>query len=211
VPSTSNPENALNLVMHEYDAARAAITAARANQVAALSFGVATVALITAAAATLWNDAEVLSGLLLLVVLPTSCFIALSIYAGELMHMIRTELFVNHLENWVSDHMNGDRFLVWQEWSLRRGTLEDVERTSALAIPALLVGFASTFAAMGYLRLHAAANVDEWWVTAALVVGGLLAIGSLRYAALLIRFAFAYRMGFVVKGTRAESHPPPQA
>jgi hypothetical protein len=95
--NVSDGTNPLDVVMQEYNAVRSDILTSRSNQVSILSFGVAAVGLLVSAAATLWNDAAVLAGLLFLLAVPVVCFLALVIYEGEMVRLIRAELFINYL------------------------------------------------------------------------------------------------------------------
>src|SRR4051794_15125193 len=77
----------LEIALHEYDAIRAEIHTSLNNQVSVLSFGAATVGLLVAAAAALWDTSgdgsTTLVAVLLLLMVPLVCFLSLAVYLGE--------------------------------------------------------------------------------------------------------------------------------
>lgn len=69
-----------------------------ASQVSVLAFGAAAVGLLMSAAAQLWMTASLVAGLLLLLATPAVCFLALAIYLGEQVRLMRAGFFLYRLE-----------------------------------------------------------------------------------------------------------------
>jgi hypothetical protein len=189
----------LDLVMHEYNAVRNLIQTARSNQVAILSFGAATVGLLVSAAATLWKDAAALAGLILLFAVPAVCFLALIIYGGEAIRLMRAGLFLNDLENWVNEAAWPSKLekehtgvLTWEQWGVRAGSA-DVERATQRAIPLIFTLLAFGFMIVGYVRLHSAPHIDERWATVGLIGASLVAAYLLISASYISSIAYRYR------------------
>jgi hypothetical protein len=192
----------LDLVMHEYDAIRGEVLATLSNQVSTLSFGAATVGLLVAAAAALWNDAELLSGLLLLFVVPLACFLALAIYSGELVRLMRAGLFLNTIENCVNEAERPDHkaerpepeaVLIWEQWRSIRSRLGDVDALNRTAIVCVFVLLAGGFMLMGWWRLHTMTQAGPGWVTPSVVVSALVGVGSVAWVGYLNVYAYRHR------------------
>jgi hypothetical protein len=190
----------IDVAMNEYTAIRREIDTCLANQVAVLSFGAATVGLLVAAAATLWTEDVLLSGLLLQFVVPGTCFLALAIHAGELVRLMRAGFFLHEFERWLNQGWStrhGDERLVlaWEQWGIRRGRA-DVDQHNGRAISAVFGLLALGFTFMGFWRLHSApqeANVPE--PVAGIILGGslLIGLGAFLWVARLRRYAYRYR------------------
>lgn len=193
----------LDVVMQEYGAIRREIDTCLANQVAILSFGAATVGLLVAAAGTLWREEPLLSGILLLFVVPAACFLALSIHAGELVRMMRGGLFLHELENWVNDAWPSSlgedgRVLTWEQWGIRTGAA-DVDRNNQFAISAVFGTLALGFAFSGFWRLHEPPPgyvIDELLAILLLVVSLGIGLLSVLWVATLRRYAYTYRKAY---------------
>jgi hypothetical protein len=192
----------LDLVMHEYDAIRGEVETTLSNQVSTLSFGAATVGLLVAAAAALWNDAELLSGLLLLFVVPLVCFLALAIYSGELVRLMRAGLFLNAIENSVNEAERPDHkaewpepeaVLIWEQWRSIRSRLGDVDALNRTAIVCVFVLLAVGFMVMGWWRLHTMTQAGPGWVAPSVVVSALLGVGSVAWVCYLNIYAYRHR------------------
>jgi hypothetical protein len=189
----------LDLAMHEYDAIRSEIDVALTNQVSALSFGAATVGLLVAAAAALWEDEPLLSGLLLLVVVPATCMLALTIYSGDQVRLMRAGLFMNDLENWVNTAGWKARaaagqagVLVWEQWPIREGSA-DVDRYNRRAIVTVFVLLAVGFMLMGFYRLSTITELHGTLAILGLVVSSSFLVESVRRVTVLGRYAYAHR------------------
>jgi hypothetical protein len=190
----------IDVAMQEYTAIRREIDTCLANQVAVLSFGAATVGLLVAAAATLWTEDVLLSGLLLLFVVPGTCFLALAIHAGELVRLMRAGFFLHEFERWInqawSTRHNDERLvLAWEHWSIRRGHA-DVDQHNGRAISAVFGLLALGFTFMGFWRLHSAPEEDNIAEpVAGIILGGclLIGVGAFLWVARLRRYAYKYR------------------
>jgi hypothetical protein len=184
----------LDLVMHEYDAIRGEVLTTLTNQVSTLSFGAATVGLLVAAAAALWDDAELLSGLLLLFAVPSVCFLTLAIYSGELVRLMRAGLFLNRLENCVNEaRPHREPVLIWEQWKTIRTRPRDVDRLNRAAIVCVFVLLALGFMAMGWWRLHTIKQAQLGWETEFLILSGLAAIVSVLWVGYLNIYAYRHR------------------
>jgi hypothetical protein len=184
----------LDLVMHEYDAIRGEVLTTLTNQVSTLSFGAATVGLLVAAAAALWDDAELLSGLLLLFAVPSVCFLTLAIYSGELVRLMRAGLFMNTLENRVNEaRPQHEPVLIWEQWKSIRTRPSDVDRLNRAAIVCVFVLLAVGFMAMGWWRLDTIEQVQPGWVTVFLVISVLATVVSVVWVGYLNIYAYRHR------------------
>ncbi len=190
-------EKQLDLVMHEYGAIRREIDSCLTNQVSVLSFGVATVGLLVAAAGSFREEEPLLSALLQLFAIPAACFLALAIHAGELVRLMRAGLFLHELENWVNKGWParaGDegRVLTWEQWDIRKGSA-DVDRHNRRAITLVFSALGLGFALSGFLDLHQQGNIDERVAVLLLVVSLGLGLATALWVTLLRRQARAYR------------------
>jgi hypothetical protein len=196
----------VDVAMQEYTAIRQEIDTCLANQVAVLSFGAATVGLLVAAAATLWTDSVLLSGLLLVFVVPGTCFLALAIHAGELVRLMRAGYFLHEFERWVNQgwstrHDDARLVLTWEHWGIREGRA-DVDKHNGRAISAVFGLLALGFTFMGFWRLHSApehSNIpDIPEPVAGIILGGslLIGLGSFLWVAGLRRYAYKYRAAY---------------
>jgi hypothetical protein len=188
----------LDLVMHEYDAIRSELDTSLSAQVSIMSFGAATVGLLVAAAGTLWTDEPLLAGLLLLFVVPGSCFLALAIHAGEMVRLMRAGLFLNHLENgvnrapWRLRRDEGVGVLIWEQWGIRQGGA-DMARHNRRAIVLVFGVLAFGFMFAGYWRLHRLPEIPEGWAIAALIASSVLGVQALRWVRHLHKYAYKHR------------------
>jgi hypothetical protein len=98
VPLRLADSDRLAFVLQEYAAVWAEIHTSLASQVSVLAFGAAAVGLLMSAAAQLWMTASLVAGLLLLLAAPAVCFLALAIYLGEQVRLMRAGLFLYRLE-----------------------------------------------------------------------------------------------------------------
>jgi hypothetical protein len=194
----------LDLVMHEYDAIRQEVVTTLTNQVSTLSFGAATVGLLVAAGAALWDDAELLSGLLLLFVVPSVCFLTLAIYSGELVRLMRAGLFLNALENCVNRAQRRDQeaerpdpdpeaVLIWEQWRSIRFKLGDVDALNRTAIVCVFILLAIGFMLMGWWRLHTMGQADPAWATWSLIVSTVAGAASVAWVLYLNIYAYRHR------------------
>ncbi|MGW0810930.1 hypothetical protein [Nonomuraea sp. NPDC002799] len=197
VPLDGQDMKAIDLVMHEYDAIRAEITTALGAQVSVLSFGAATTGLLVAAAGALWADEGLLSGLLLLTVVPAGCFLTLVIHAGELVRLTRAGLFLHVLETQInnayrtSNAVRGS-VLVWEHWDIRHGSA-DVDRHNRRAISGVFALLAYGFMFAGAWRLsdlseHAVVPA-RWAFTACVLLSSL----AIYWVWRLYKYAYAFR------------------
>ena len=184
----------LDLVMHEYDAIRGEVLTTLTNQVSTLSFGAATVGLLVAAAAALWDDAELLSGLLLLFAVPSICFLTLTIYSGELVRLMRAGLFLNTLENCVNEAKpHYEPVLIWEQWKSIRTRPRDVDRLNRAAIVCVFVLLALGFMIMGWWRLDTLEQAQPGWLNVFLIISGLAAVVSVAWVTYLNIYAYRHR------------------
>lgn len=199
--------------MHEYDAIRQEVVTTLTNQVSTLSFGAATVGLLVAAGAALWDDAKLLSGLLLLFVVPSVCFLTLAIYSGELVRLMRAGLFLNTLENCVNRAQRCDQeterpdpdpdrdpvaVLTWEQWRSIRSKLGDVDALNRTAIVCVFILLAIGFMFMGWWRLHTMGEADPAWATRSwanrsLIVSTVAGAASVGWVLYLNFYAYRYR------------------
>jgi hypothetical protein len=196
--------------MHEYDAIRNELNTSLAAQVSIMSFGAATVGLLVAAAATLWERAGIITGALLLFVVPAACLLTLSIHATEMVRLMRAGLFLNHIENWVnkgpfcSGRQPDSGILLWEQWGIRRGP-QDMARRSRQAITYTFVLLALGFMAAGYWRLRMDdALSSEWYALGTLGVALIPVVLGLRGVIRMQRYANAHRSLYeiTVRGTQ---------
>jgi hypothetical protein len=190
-------EQRLELLLAEYTAIRGEITTSLSNQVSVLSFGAATVGLLVAAAAALWENEGALSGALLFGIVPLVCFLALAVYFGEQIRLLRASLFLRRLETHVNAAFgDGGCALAWEQWgTIRRPDLDASNRRAiSLVFGSLAVGFAIP----GYVRLNES-DIDEPWTAvgtlAALEVGALACIWLVRLSKQARAFATEARNG----------------
>jgi hypothetical protein len=124
------------LVMQEYAAVWAEIHTSLASQVSVLSFGAATVGLLVSAAAQLWTTASLIAGLVFLLAAPAVCFLALAIYLGEQVRLMRAGFFLYQLEEVVNQSRDaitpnrGDPadLLTWEHWPGIHDRAGDIDR-----------------------------------------------------------------------------------
>jgi hypothetical protein len=201
----------LEVVMHEYDAIRGEVETTLSSQVAILSFGAATIGLLVAAAAALWDDQPALTGLTLLLAVPLASFLTLAVYSGELVRLMRAGLFLNRLECTVNrtfavpksgcddcaaeDPTTPDDslLLTWEQWSNIRSGGADVDRLNRLAIYSVFLFLAAVFGAAGYVRLHTASDIPEIAAAVALFLSASLGLLSVVWLTYLVSFAYSYR------------------
>jgi hypothetical protein len=191
----------LNVMMQEYTAIRGEIQTSLSNQVSILSFGAATVGLLVAAGAALWQDEPWPTGLLLLVVVPVVCFLTLIIYAGELIRLMRAGLFLNRLENYVNeaawtylphDSDKREAVLTWEQWRSIRTGPRDIDRSNRWAITSVFFLLAIVSSGLGYWRLKDAGTSENliWLlVSTSVIVGGLAMVWVLWLSA----YAYQHR------------------
>jgi hypothetical protein len=160
----------LNVMMQEYAAIRGEIQTSLANLVSVLSFGAATVGLLVAAGAALWQDEPWPTGLLLLLVVPVVCFLTLIIYGGELIRLMRAGLFLNRLENYVNEaasaylEHSGNKqqpVLTWEQWHSIRTGPRDIDRSNRWAITSVFFLLAIVSSGLGYWRLKDAGTSER--------------------------------------------------
>jgi hypothetical protein len=217
----------IDVVMQEYTAIRREIDTCLANQVAILSFGAATVGLLVAAAATLWEEDPLLPGLLLLFVVPGVCFLALAIHAGELVRLMRAGFFLHELERWVNQawsarHGDNRMVLTWEQWAIREGRA-DVDKHNGQAIAAVFGLLALGFTFMGFWRLHSALEEDIPNPVPGILLAASLLIegGTFLWVARLRTYAYKHRAeykprphgpvdqaGYPVDEARTSPNPP---
>lgn len=203
----------LDVVMQEYTAIRREIDTTLANQVAILSFGAATVGLLVAAAASLWDREPLLTAALLLFVVPSACFLALAVHAGELVRLMRAGLFLHELEDWMNEAWSktlDERrpLLTWEQWHIREGTA-DVDRHNLLAISAVFVTLAAGFAFSGFWRLHTTDAVDERLALLLLAVSLGLGLVTTLWVANLRAFAYRHRRAYTGQDGKVASAARP--
>jgi hypothetical protein len=200
--------------MHEYDAIRQEVVTTLSNQVSTLSFGAATVGLLVAAGAALWDDAELLSGLLLLFVVPAVCFLTLAIYSGELVRLMRAGLFLNTVENSVNEAEQPDReaeqsdpgaVLIWEQWCSIRFRLGDVDALNRTAIVCVFILLAIGFMLMGWWRLRTMEQADPAWATPCLIASALVGVAAVAWVLYLNIYAYRHRR--LYRYTAPESDP----
>jgi hypothetical protein len=210
----------LDLVMHEYDAIRQEVVTTLTNQVSTLSFGAATVGLLVAAGAALWDDAELLSGLLLLFVVPSVCFLTLAIYSGELVRLMRAGLFLNTLENCVNRAQGRDQeaerpdpeaVLIWEQWRSIRSKLGDVDALNRTAIVCVFILLAIGFMLMGWWRLHTMGQADPAWATPSLIVSTVAGAASVAWVLYLNVYAYRHRGKYRYTVPEADTGETPPA
>lgn len=117
-----------------------------ASQVSVLAFGAAAVGLLMSAAAQLWMTASLVAGLLLLLATPAVCFLALAIYLGEQVRLMRAGFFLYRLEETANqaagqpqaavapDDGHSVQILTWEHWASIHERTGDVDRHNRSAI-----------------------------------------------------------------------------
>jgi len=205
VPSEANDRESLEVVCHEYDAIRAEIVTSLTSQVSVLSFGSATVGLLVAAAAALWEKEVWLTAAILLFVIPSICFLTLAIYGGELVRMMRAGLFMNRLEKWINEVCvatglskgHQGRTLTWEQWGSIRTGRGDVDLLNRIAISAVFLGMAIGGIVVGFIRVHIDARTPELWAIGALGLSVAVGIGAMLWLIHLLLFAYTYRSEYL--------------
>ena len=205
-------------VMQEYAAVWEEIHTSLASQVSVLSFGAATVGLLVSAAAQLWITASLVAGLMLLLAVPAVCFVALAIYLGEQVRLMRAGLFLNRLEEALnrsarqSQHAvapgrdGSANVLTWEHWTSIHQRAGDIDRHNRWAIILVFALLGATSVGAGYLRLHTAADLSELWAVLAFISAGVLATLSFVWLARLASYADAYRGQYAAAGTKPPTH-----
>jgi len=202
VPPDLHDPVLVDLVMREYGAIRNELDASLSAQVSIMSFGSATAGLLVAAAGTLWAEEPLLAGLLLLLVVPSACFLALAIHAGEMVRLMRAGLFLNAIENWVNrapwptkpqDRLAG--VLTWEQWGIRDGA-PDMAGHNRRAILLTFGLLAFGFMLAGFWRLHDTDGLHEALAIGSLVVGLTLGVQALRWILRLHTYAYKHRRSY---------------
>ena len=209
VPPARNSSASLDVALHEYDAIRAEIVTSITCQISVLSFGSATIGLLAAAAAALWEKEVWLTAAILMFVIPAVCFLTLAIYGGELIRMMRAGLFMNRLENWINavcleigvNRQPRGRTLTWEQWSSIRTGGRDVDLLNRVSISLVFIGMAIGGVVVGFIRLHIDARTHELWAVSALALSVAVGVGGFLWLIYLLLFAYSYRKEYI--------YPPP--
>lgn len=163
-------ERELQLLLEEYRALRAEITASLAAQHAALSYGIAAVALVTVALGTIWNKSPGLTGLALMTIVPLGLFFVFTVWGTEIGRMRRAGAYIGgYLEPRINDVSLVSNGLAWEAWL--EGTLPPLPQSQrprkarqrsldvgVAAVAALLAVFAVTAFAVGAFHYNQAAE-----------------------------------------------------
>jgi hypothetical protein len=107
----------LQLLLEEYRALRDEITASLAAQHAALSYGVAAVALVTVALGTIWDKSPGLTGIALMTAVPLGLFFVFTVWGTEIGRMRRAGAYIaGYLEPRINDVSLVPNGLAWEAW-----------------------------------------------------------------------------------------------
>jgi hypothetical protein len=213
VPLRLADSDRLALVMQEYAAVWAEIHTSLASQVSVLAFGAAAVGLLMSAAAQLWTTASLVAGLLLLLAAPAVCFLALAIYLGEQVRLMRAGLFLYRLEEAANqpqsavaaDDGRSVQVLTWEHWASIHVRTGDVDRHNRSVIILVFALLGAGSAAAGFLRMHTDAQLDEIWTVLVAFGCGALALLSTLWLAQLGSYADKYREAYTASGDSAAS------
>jgi hypothetical protein len=210
VPPNLEDTTLLEVVMHEYDAIRSEVDHSLTNQISILSFGAATVGLLVAAAGAVWKDEPLLAGVLLLVVVPATCFLIRVVHAGEMVRLMRAGLFLHELENWVNraELPGGQQsarigVLRWEQWAIREEQA-DADHLNSVGFGLVFSLLAYGFMLFGFLHLHRTGALNELVAVGALLVTGSISLLATFWAMKLNDFAYRYRS----KYSQPERLPP---
>ena len=188
-------EKLIPLVMNEYSAIRNELDTSLLAQNSILSFGAATAGLLVAAAGSLWQSAPMFSAILLIAVVPTACFLTLTMHAGETVRLMRAGLFLNRLENNIncafSPKNSTAGILIWEQWGVRDGQV-DMARRNRRAITIVFCLLAFGFMVAGCWRLYDLDMVSGF--VAFMTFGVVAAIGI--YASLSVGQLYGYAYKF---------------
>ena len=222
VPPTRTPlrladSDRLALVMQEYAAVWAEIHTSLASQVSVLAFGAAAVGLLMSAAAQLWMTASLVAKLLLLLATPAVCFLALAIYLGEQVRLMRAGFFLYRLEETANqaagqpqaavapDDGHSVQILTWEHWASIHERTGDVDRHNRSAIILVFALLSAGSAAAGFLRMHTDVRLAEIWTVLVSLGCGALALLSTLWLAQLAAYADKYREEYTASGDSAAS------
>jgi len=190
-------DRAVPVMLAEYNAIRAEITTSLTCQVQVLSFGAATVGLLAAAAANLWDKAAGVSGLVMLFGIPLVCQLTLCVHAGEQIRLMRAGRFLKQLEDCLNTSFQdspafGGRegsVLTWERWDIRTGP-RDIDLLNRLTISGVFVTLAVGSALTGYMRYQ---QYSSGMAKLLGLLSGALGVASIVWLVYLGRFAYAYR------------------
>jgi len=196
----------ISVVLQEYSAIGAEVVATLSSQVATLSFGAATVGLLVASAANLWNEALV-SSLILIFGVPLVCFLVLAIHSGEVIRLMRAGLFLHHLENdfntAFSNHLTensppkcedcfgAQRLLCWEHWGEIRQE-NDIDKLNRGAIFIVFYALALGFGAIGHAHLPVEL-LEGAWTAVVRTTSLLMAMISIVWLTYLVRRSISCR------------------
>jgi hypothetical protein len=217
VPLRLAGSDRLAFVLQEYAAVWAEIHTSLASQVSVLAFGAAAVGLLMSAAAQLWMTASLVAGLLLLLATPAVCFLALAIYLGEQVRLMRAGFFLYRLEETANqsagqpqsavpaDDGRSGQVLTWEHWASIHVRTGDVDRQNRSVIILVFALLGAGSAAAGFFRMHTDAQLDEIWTVLVSFGCGALALLSTRWLAQLASYADKYRKKYAASGDSAAS------
>jgi hypothetical protein len=164
---------------------------------------------LVAAAGSLWQPAPLVAAILLIAVVPSVCFLTLTIHAGETVRLMRAGLFLNQLENSINlacrpKHSTAG-VLIWEQWGLREGRV-DMARRNRRAITIVFSVLAFGFMVAGCWRLY---ELDV--VPAFVTVGAFCVVAGVGiYASHSIRQLYGYAYKFRSQYTRTAFPKPSQ-
>lgn len=198
------------------------------NQVSVLSFGSATVGLLDAAGATLWDTEGLIAGMLLLVVVPLVCFLTMVVYSAELTRLFRAGLFRNDFEEWISKSYTRAAtdtareqptqllgVLNWERWIGSRAKPHDIDQSNRAAVRLVFLTMAIGSATIGFVRLHMESSLAEPIVVALFVGSCLAAWRSILWIKDLTEYAYGHRKlcaeGQPERRVHVETQAPPRA
>lgn len=168
------------LLMEEYRTLRGEILASIAAQQAALTFGGAVIAILVAAGTSLREDNLGSSVAIFLLLIPLTSLIALNIWLGEILRMLRAGSWVRHIERRVNRHASLDGhdcpLLFWENWA-HGSNMDNVEKLHLKSIAGgyLLLALASIgLGTFDLFSLHG--NGDSWRAGTNIVLGSLVAV-----------------------------------
>jgi hypothetical protein len=161
--------------------------------------------------------ASLVAGLLLLLATPAVCFLALAVYLGEQVRLMRAGFFLYRLEESANqaagqpqsavpaDDGCSVQILTWEHWASIKVRTGDVDRHNRLVIILVFALLGVGSAVAGFLRMHTAAQLDEIWTVLVSFGCGVLALLSTWWLAQLASYADKYREEYAASGDSAAS------
>ena len=135
---------------------RAETMAALQNQHSALSFGIATLGLLVAAASLTWKDQPDAAGLIFLLAVPVASALVLVVWLAEHIRLVRLRIFLLELSQRINAELH-DEGLYWEQWLVEatnaRSFRPDLAKLQGYAVIPLFLLVATGSALLGAVTL----------------------------------------------------------